>query len=290
MDFKNIDDKKVKKLINGYKDGNIKIGQISDYLAGVIYAYPRLISGLDEDACSDFFEYILLRIEKIMEGYTEMDCLFLTWFSVVLRRHFYNWIKAKSSDIVELPILNSHISDDIKEEIVNTISYEEGQPDIRDEKIENAIEALPDKIKIIIKLHYFDFFKEEDLIFVHNEFGGDFVEVIARYHDLKEKVTNRTDRKLSLQEKVNKAYLRIMRLEESKNHQVEETVISDISTNLTKVREKHKRALKKLKKSFMTLKNQDIAYLVGISAKNVANLLFRGKKMLRDEISKIKIF
>jgi DNA-directed RNA polymerase specialized sigma24 family protein len=208
----------------------------------------------------------------------------------VLRRHFYNWIKAKSSDVIELPILNSHISDDIKEEIVNTISYEEKQPDVRDEKIVSAIETLPDKIKIIIKLHYFDFFKEEDLILVHNEFGGDFVEVIARYHDLKDKVTNRTDRKLSLQEKVNKAYLRIMRLEEIKGHQTGGNAVSEISDNITKIREKHIKALKKLKKSFMTLKNQDIAYLVGISAKNVANLLFRGKKMLRDSLSKIKIF
>lgn len=287
---RSIDDDKIKSMIKEYNKGKIELKSIIEYLSSIIYSFPKITSRMDDDACSDFFEYILVRIEKIISQYKIMDCQFLTWFTVVLRRHFYNWIKANSKNQKELAILNKPLSEDSKDEIISKISYQDYNETKPNENIVEIIDKLPPKIRIIIKLHYFDFFNEDDLIDIHENFEIDMKTLISKFHKLKEKAVKRVEKVENIQERLGKAYLKFIKLREKKNkNTADKNLLLDLEESIKKVKNIHNKELNKLKKSFIKLKNKEIGDFLGITSKKVANLLFRGKKILKENLQKLNI-
>ncbi len=280
-----IDDDKIKKLVEGYQLNEVDIYEVMKMLSKTIYSFPRLIGKMDEDSCSDFFEYILIRMEKILGAYKKMDCKFMTWFIVVLRRHYFNWYKIQMREETrEISILNRHTSEDVNEELVDVLCiHEDAQDAASDYKIEHAIDKLPGKLKIIIKLHYFDFFHERDLLETADLFKQPLSILLNRFHEVKEKLLDKNKINEKLEENVGKAYDKIFFLKEKKNKKAEQHIYDyEIQNKLQKAENDHLKNLNRLQKTYNSLKNQDISYLLDIPTRIIANMLFRGKNKLKE--------
>ena len=89
-------DSRIKKAVNSYKKGDEKsYTLLIEMLSKFIYNYPRVAFGMNTDICGDFFEYVLARMKAILNGYRETDAKFITWFTVVLRNRYLNFVRAK---------------------------------------------------------------------------------------------------------------------------------------------------------------------------------------------------
>lgn len=283
--FSEIDDGKIKKLIERYQNNEAPISTVIEYLTPLIYSYPHIIAGLDEDSCSDYFEYLLTRMEKVISSYRVMDYKFMTWFSVVLRRQYYNWLKSKKNQIQDIPILNAPIDGESGDELISFLAYEEYRSTNSFEELENMINTLPAREKTIMKLHYFSFFQEEDLFELSEIFSLEFQTVLKKYQNYSIPLEQREQKIYSIQEKLGLAYQRLQKLRESrKNNEIPIDILDDLNKG-TEIAEKlHNNTLESLKKSFLSLKHEEIADLTGLSVKNVANTLYRGKQLLKEKI------
>lgn len=283
--FSEIDDGKIKKLIERYQNNEAPISTVIEYLTPLIYSYPHIIAGLDEDSCSDYFEYLLTRMEKVISSYRVMDYKFMTWFSVVLRRQYYNWLKSKKNQIQDIPILNAPIDGESGDELISFLAYEEYRSTNSFEELENMINTLPAREKTIMKLHYFSFFKEENLFELSEIFSLEFQTVLKKYQNYCIPLEQREQKIYSIQEKLGLAYQRLQKLRENRKHnEIPIDILDDLNKG-TEIAEKlHNNTLESLKKSFLSLKHEEIADLTGLSVKNVANTLYRGKQLLKEKI------
>jgi len=284
-----VEDEKIKEMLRSYKVKGDNLSSIIEYLSSTIYSFPYLTSGMDKDACSDYYEYILVRMEKILAGYSQMDCKFLTWFMVVLRRHFYNWIKHKNlKENREYAILNSPVNFESKDEMINYIHDDS----LKDEWIEQeppsavikALEMLPERESLILKLHYFDFFNENDLSVACSVFECSLAEMKKRYEAIRNKIADKNETIFSLQEKViHSHHKKIVFMEKM---QKSADAVAQLNEKIKSVHISHKKYLGRLENVYTSIKNKDIAFLLGVNAKIVANSLFRGKKMLSKILRK----
>ena len=283
--FSEIDDGKIKKLIERYQNNDAPLSTIIEYLTPLIYSYPHIIAGLDEDSCSDYFEYLLTRMEKVISSYRVMDYKFMTWFSVVLRRQYYNWLKSKKNQIQDIPILNAPIDGESGDELISFLAYEEYRSTNSFEKLENMINTLPAREKTIMKLHYFSFFQEEDLFELSEIFSLEFQTVLKKYQNYSIPLEQREQKIYSIQEKLGLAYQRLQKLRENRKHnEIPIDILDDLNKGTETAEKLHNNTLESLKKSFLSLRHEEIADLTGLSVKNVANTLYRGKQLLKEKI------
>ena len=283
--FSEIDDGKIKKLIERYQNNEAPISTVIEYLTPLIYSYPHIIAGLDEDSCSDYFEYLLTRMEKVISSYCVMDYKFMTWFSVVLRRQYYNWLKSKKNQIQDIPILNAPIDGESGDELISFLAYEEYRSTNSFEKLENMINTLPAREKTIMKLHYFSFFQEEDLFELSEIFSLEFQTVLKKYQNYSIPLEQREQKIYSIQEKLGLAYQRLQKLRENRKHnEIPIDILDDLNKGTETAEKLHNNTLESLKKSFLSLRHEEIADLTGLSVKNVANTLYRGKQLLKEKI------
>ncbi len=122
-----------------------------------------------------------------MFNYRETKSKFTTWLFVVLRNSYLNWLNRENRQKLKTVSLN--------EEIKYDFSYDENKKtdDILNENrtrkiIEKAIDELPFKVKTIIKFHYFDFFKPEELIEISKIFKLDINMLIKQLNNLLDKL------------------------------------------------------------------------------------------------------
>jgi RNA polymerase sigma factor (sigma-70 family) len=91
-----IPDEKIKLLIQNCLEGDkSRYPSIVRMLTPYIYNYPRIVFGTDLDTCADFYEYILRRLEKILTKYSDTGARFVTWFTVVLRNRYLNYLRER---------------------------------------------------------------------------------------------------------------------------------------------------------------------------------------------------
>ncbi len=275
----NIDDEEIKTIISEHKQGKCEFNKVTEYLAPLIYSFPKLFSSMDEDSCGSFFEYMLTRIEKMISSYTITKVKFISWFIIVLRRSFYNWVKYETSNDKYLLSLNKPVNKDIQTELINFIVYEQEPVDEQKIEIRKIMDTLPDNIKIIVRLHYFDFFSDSDIIQASKIFKLDINNLLYKYNKIKNAVLYRKNDIFSLQEKLAIAYEKYEKLKSS-NQKLNN------NQDFVKAKKKYLKRLNELKSSFTTLTNKEISELLNIDIRKIANLLFRGRKMLEEKLNK----
>lgn len=72
-------------------------------LAAIIWNYPRKFRGYTEDDSASFYEFVRSALPSILASYKRGQTLFLTWFFVVLRSRYLNWLRAQKDEIVQIP-------------------------------------------------------------------------------------------------------------------------------------------------------------------------------------------
>jgi len=285
-----INDNEVKNLISRYKDGETELSAVIDYLAGIIYSFPKYFSNFNEDSCSDFFEYVLVRFEKIISGYKIMDFQFSTWFYLVLRRHYYNWVKSeadKSYKNRRISILS--LNDDYTAAIADTVAYYNIEHHSNDKRIIDALEKLPPEIRVVIKLHFLDFFKEKDFFDIKDAYGGELTELVSKYYSILENALIRKQEVVNIQERISKTFNKMLSLQQSvetENNNSTKSLLDELEIEKSKLNENRE----KFKKTYTSLKNIEIASLLGIPSRQVSNLLYKGKNLLRKILRDYRFF
>ncbi|UCB46711.1 MAG: hypothetical protein JSV25_04640 [Spirochaetota bacterium] len=214
-----IPDSKIKGYIRGYKSGDEKcysliISAISQY----IYNYPRIVFSSDADVCGDFYEYILLRLRDIIDAYRETEAKFFTWFTVVLRNRYFNFLRGKRSNYILKESID-FISFDYRNEraggfhnvVGDTRDYGSvGERDYND-LIEYIVKNLRDKQRLFFHLYYIDTLRPEDLGFLAIYLGQHFRDVLLGIDRIKGSMIDRYEIKRALLQKLTVLYYRIMR-------------------------------------------------------------------------------
>lgn len=106
---------------------DIKIkSAISDYLGGgeassrsmtefkkltdmYIYNFPRAAYRKDMDTCSEFYIYMIERLEGVIKNFPlEEDLLFKTWFNYVLRNQFSHFMRFQKKQAIHYLRIEDH--------------------------------------------------------------------------------------------------------------------------------------------------------------------------------------
>jgi len=169
-----IPDVKIKKYLNRYNSGDMQsYSVIVNLLSPYIYNYPRIVFSSDSDRCSEFYEYILIRLKKILTVYKESEAKFITWFTVVLRNRYLNYIreqKAKNSPGENFIHVSLDAGFEDSRSLYNIIGehrdfmYQEQE--WYNVMIERIVSGLREKQRIFFHLYYIETLRPEDIGFI----------------------------------------------------------------------------------------------------------------------------
>jgi RNA polymerase sigma factor (sigma-70 family) len=214
-----IPDTKIKGYIRDFKSGeersySLIVSMISQY----IYNYPRIVFSSDVDACGDFYEYMLRRLRNIINAYRETEAKFLTWFTVVLRNRYLNFLREKRSKYIAKENINL-VSFDYQTErfqgLYNVVgdTRDYGSSGERDysELVDTIVKNLRDKQRLYFHLYYIDTLRPEDLGFLAVYIGLGFREVLFGIDRIKGSLIEKYEIKRSILQKLTALFYRIMR-------------------------------------------------------------------------------
>ena len=272
---KKIDNDKILELVNQYQKGKVDFSVIGDYLANYTYNFPRIIFQKDKDICSEFFLYIYERLPEILKKFTATNIKFTTWYVIVLRNSYFNWYKTNNNQFVELPCENEKLHYVIYKEFHDEDMDSFLQVDDKILKnLDKIINNLPIKVRIVIKLHYFDLFNEDDLKLSGEIFKIPINELFKEFNYLLMRVQKKQTEIKKLEDKVKEIS---SKLEFSENNSKTEQMLYN----------RYKKNINMLRKKYNSLDNQSIGKFLGISTNMVANHIFRGRQIIKQKIKEI---
>ena len=112
-----------------------------------IYNFPRLAYRRSPDECSEFYLYLIERLEGFIQNYPiDAPIRFKTWFNYALRNQFLNFIKTRN---MEEP---AQISIEEYEDSLMVESFSEAENGGRE--IAEGLAKLPESDRLIVKLYY----------------------------------------------------------------------------------------------------------------------------------------
>jgi len=160
-----VDELKIRGLIRRYKeteDDEILI-EIVKEISDMIYNYPRIVFGRTEDDCSEFYLYVIEQIKKIIVKYNEALASFNTWFTIVLKSRYINWLYkiAREKEKRIEPVLWSDISADSNMKQDERIFYnlyltQQNYEDFSlKDRLKNAYKKMDLLENLLIKLMYY---------------------------------------------------------------------------------------------------------------------------------------
>ena len=212
--FFEIDDAEIKNKIleynNGYKN---KFEAIVEDISTFIYNYPRVIFNVTDDTCSDFYEYILTRLKSILKSYSISKVKFTTWFTVVLRNRYLNFIREKVGNSNQFSDLSfDHVKYNMNGSSVNlhmiiadSRDYDSNmQSYVLNSVIDKIISILNDKYRVLFHLYYIDFLRIEDIRFLSLFFGRNIGEIIEGVDSIKNTIVDKYEKREIILDKLAK--------------------------------------------------------------------------------------
>ncbi len=146
-----LNDKKIKSIIESYLSGKMEPNHcLNDFKKETelyIYNFPRAAYRKNPDICSEFYLYMLARLEGVLKNYPlEDDILFKTWFNYVLRNQFSHFMQyQKKESVLEFAL------EDYENDIVLEMFEKE---DSRKEFLHECLHSLCEIEKLSLKFYY----------------------------------------------------------------------------------------------------------------------------------------
>ncbi|MBI4979735.1 MAG: hypothetical protein HZC28_19815 [Spirochaetes bacterium] len=164
-----ISDDTVKALISDYQIQRAHdcFMKLRDYLAPFMYHFPRKVFRKDHDEATAFYLYALERLETIVLSFEKKDYLFVTWFSVVLRNLYCNYLKrSRTHKRASVRTVAVDVHDNATHEVL--FSIPETCADDEHEQLSDLEAYLSPRVPLrdvtMYKLHYLEVFKERIII------------------------------------------------------------------------------------------------------------------------------
>ena len=212
----------LKGFIRDYKDGDEKAyAAVVDMISVYIYNYPRVVFGADPDRCGDFYEYIFVRLRDIIKQYNDTGAKFVTWFTVVLRNRYFNYIRESRKeyilregvDLLSLDYesgrfsgLYSLVGDKRDYNCCSCLAYER--------LVDTIVRNLNDRQRALFHLYYVETLRPEDVGFLSIYLGRPPKAVLEGIDEIRNSIIRRYELQKELLIKLNTVYYRIVRCEE----------------------------------------------------------------------------
>jgi hypothetical protein len=177
-------DQEAKTLILKYKNEEIPLTEVENYLTLFIYHFPLIQYRVKEtDTLGEFYAYFTDRLEKVLVNYELRDNVqFKTYFYLTLKRHYINYVKSTKRQVV----LEIQDMDDV----VDYERFSNNQDEAIDQHCFNMLEQfnLSKEDMLFIKLFYPEVLSHEDCVILSNKMGVSVSQVIERLDLLLEDV------------------------------------------------------------------------------------------------------
>ena len=213
-----INDAEVKRYIKQYKRGEEKAyWTLVDMISEYIYNYPRIVFGADPDGCSDFYEYILIRLRDIIVRFRDTGAKFVTWFTVVLRNRYFNFLREskkryilrEQTDILSFDFERGQFSD-LYNLFGDSRDYSASSQQLFEELVDTIIRDLGDRQRVFFHLYFIETLRPEDIGFLSIYLEKSPREVLAGIDEVRNSITRRYELKQGLLLKLTTVYHGIM--------------------------------------------------------------------------------
>jgi RNA polymerase sigma factor (sigma-70 family) len=278
-----ISDEKIKEELRKLSLGDGKsFSKIVNILSQYIYNYPRVIFGADRDRCGDFFEYVLVRLRDILLGYRESEAKFLTWFTVVLRNRYLNYVRAektkhrleKETDCVSLdaewdgfPSLHGLIADGRE--------YGETRNEEFDRLVDGIVTHLKDRQRLFFHLYFIETLRSEDCAFLAISLDGGIRQVFSGIREVRNALADKYELKSRLFLRLSDLYLEILSKEREGDVQEAE-----------KLKKKREKVLEEYRRVKLNPPYEVIARILQVPIGTVSSGILRMKRDVRRYVER----
>jgi RNA polymerase sigma factor (sigma-70 family) len=274
-----IPDEKIKECMRLYQRGNPKVfPSIVQMLSQYMYNFPRIVFAADPDCCSEFYEYMLKRLKKVFNSYRETDAKFVTWFTVVLRSRYINFIRersSKSEKSVDCFTLSLDFGDQQRQSLYNLIAerkdFVKSEYAFYDELVERIVTHLSHRHRMFFHLYFIDSLRPEDVVFLSFNLGRSVREILHSVGRLKETVVKRYERKHDCLGKLNQYHRELI----DAQHRGD-------SGALTRIRKKRAYAIEEYRRINTHPTYDGIARFLNIPLGTVSTGISRMKRAVRN--------
>jgi RNA polymerase sigma factor (sigma-70 family) len=273
-----IPDEEMKGWIRTYQSGQRYVfKEIASLLSSYIYNYPRIVFGSDADLCGDFYEYLFRRLERILASYRETEAKFVTWFTVVLRNRYLNFLRerrARGQDYCEGNPISLDSRDADAQSLYNVIAerrdFVHSDQEKYDVLLESIVGGLNINQRLFFHLYYLESLRPEDVVFLSVSLNRPVRQTLAGIDELKESVARRYERKQESFEKLNQLYRRLVHAQKERDREAED-----------RYRQKRSRLLEEYRRIKIHPSYERLARFLGIPLGTVSTGVARMKRAVR---------
>ncbi len=200
MNIKNYDD--INRLLIKIKENKNQklLKDLIEKVSPLIYNFPRIVFNADIDNCGEFYIYVIERFNKFIFKYDNNIASFKTWFFILLKSYYINWLKSKSNRRLEN---EEKIKSQLFFDYVSFFKWKENEVKNLQNEVKIFIDNLKLKDKVIIKLLYFPL-NEEILEEISQVTGEKKDEIYFKYNSLLKRNNKRLKRINIIKEKIEK--------------------------------------------------------------------------------------
>jgi len=269
-----IPDRKIKDNVSNFNSGNAECyNNIVRLLSPYIYNYPRIVYRQDLDTCGEFYEYMLKRLKEVLAGYRESEARFTSWFTVVLRNRYLNFVRSRSFAGENSGWENISL-DNCREEHQSLYSILSDGKDYGgrrferyEELVDRIVRNLREKHRIFFHLYFIEALRPEDIGFLSIALDMNVRETLTGITAIRESVMKKYKLKHSLSLKLGDIYRKLLQTRD-------EEKIKELKKKQEKVLEEYRRV--KLNPSY-----ESIYRFMGCSLGTVSTGISRMKNEVR---------
>ncbi len=195
--------------------------KITNALSPYFKYYPKMSFRIfDEDLLSDFYLYVLERIDRILEKYQQQLSQFMTYLSLRLRTYWFNFVKHKKMN--EKILLSYPLNDEnlIKDPTENTLTFSDNQEEKTSQHdtfkyffpfVKKLIHSK-DKTGmatfryLVLKLLFFDFFNADDFIVLKNYLKRPYGQVLVKINQFQIALNEKKNQQMKWEIRLNKIF------------------------------------------------------------------------------------
>jgi len=273
-----VPDRRIKDTVKRFNSGNIECYKsIVELLSPYIYNYPRIVYRQDVDTCGEFYEYMLNRLRNVLAGYTESEAKFTSWFTVVLRNRYLNFVRSRS--IVKNRTWENIPLDDCEEKphgLYNVLSdgrdYGRKKFEKYEQLIDKVVRNLREKHRIFFHLYFIEALRPEDIGFLSIALDRNVKETITGITVIRESVMVKYKIKHSLSLRLNDLYNKLL-------HTRDKEKISELKKKQRKVLEEYSRV--KLNPSYESI-CRFLGCSMGTASTGISRMKIEVRKILEE--------
>jgi len=279
-----IPDESIKELIRRYRGGNEQSREnIITALSEYIYNYPMIVFGVAEDAAGDFYEYILMRLDKILEGYRETEAKFVTWFTVVLRNRYLNFVRTERSRhaaeyLTQVVSLDCDFTENrnLHNILGDKRDYSSESSEGFDRLLDAVVRDLNARQRLLFHLYYLETLRPEDVGFISIYLGKTIRETLAGIRALRYTLSHKYRVRNRCLQRLNVLYSQLISVQSENDRSAAE-----------KVKKKRKKVLDEYRKVKLNPSYESISKFTGLPMGTVSSGIQRMKKNVRHYVEEL---